>query len=143
MIKEIEDLTGKAKRFLRSAEVLLKDGDYDSCVSRSYYGALPHHPASPVRAYAMFFMAEATLLTKGLKASSHKGVIILFGELFIKTGTFRKELGKILNDSYDSRQIGDYAVGFKITKEEAESRLEKARNFVTEVEQHLKEVIKK
>jgi len=128
MIKEIEDLTGKAKRFLRSAEVLLKDGDYDSCVSRSYY--------------AMFFMTEATLLTKGLKASSHKGVIILFGEHFIKTGTFRKELGKILNDSYDSRQIGDYAVGFKITKEEAESRLEKARNFVTDVEQHLKEVIK-
>lgn len=129
MIKEIEDLTGKAKRFLRSAEVLLKDGDYDSCVSRSYY--------------AMFFMTEATLLTKGLKASSHKGVIILFGEHFIKTGILRKELGRILNDSYDSRQIGDYASGFKITKEEAESRLEKARNFVTEVEQHLKEVIKK
>ena len=128
MIKEIEDLTGKAKRFLRSAEVLLKDGDYDSCVSRSYY--------------AMFFMTEATLLTKGLKASSHKGVIILFGEHFIKTGILRKELGRILNDSYDSRQIGDYAVGFKITKEEAESRLEKARNFVTDVEQHLKEVIK-
>jgi len=128
MIKEIEDLTGKAKRFLRSAEVLLKDGDYDSCVSRSYY--------------AMFFMTEATLLTKGLKASSHKGVMILFGEHFIKTGILRKELGRILNDSYDSRQIGDYASGFKITKEEAESRLEKARNFVTDVEQHLKEVIK-
>jgi len=29
-----------------------------------------------------------------------------------------------------------------ITKDEAESRLKKARNFVTEVEQHLKEVIK-
>jgi uncharacterized protein (UPF0332 family) len=49
---------------------------------------------------------------------------------------------KRLNDSYDSRQIGDYAIGFMITKDEAESRLEKARNFVTEVEQHLKEVIK-
>ncbi len=127
MIKEIEDLTEKAKRFLRSAEVLLVDGDYDSCVSRCYY--------------AMFFLVEAILLTKGLKASSHKGVISIFGEHFIKTGILRKELGRALNDTYDSRQIGDYAIGFMITKDEAESRLEKARNFVTEVEQHLKEVI--
>lgn len=127
MIKEIEDLTEKAKRFLRSAEVLLIDGDYDSCVSRCYY--------------AMFFLAEAILLTKGLKASSHKGVISIFGEHFIKTGILGKELGRALNDTYDSRQIGDYAIGFMITKDEAESRLEKARNFVTEVEQHLKEVI--
>ena len=127
MIKEMEDLTGKAKRFLRSAEVLLQDGDYDSCVSRCYY--------------AMFFMAEAVLLTQGLKASSHKGVITLFGERFIKTGILRKELGRALNDTYDSRQIGDYAIGFMITQDEAESRLKKARNFVTEVEQHLKEVI--
>lgn len=127
MIKEIEDLTWKAKRFLRSAEVLLLDGDYDSCVSRCYY--------------AMFFMAEAILLTQGLKASSHKGVISIFGEQFIKTGILRKELGRALNDTYDSRQIGDYAIGFMITKDEAESRLKKARNFVTVVEQHLKEVI--
>ena len=127
MIKEIEDLTEKAKRFLRSAEVLLIDRDYDSCVSRCYY--------------AMFFLAEAILLTKGLKASSHKGVISIFGEHFIKTGILGKELGRALNDTYDSRQIGDYAIGFMITKDEAESRLEKARNFVTEVEQHLKEVI--
>jgi len=55
-MKEIEDLIKKAKRFLRTAELALNDGDYDSCVSRCYY--------------AMFFMAEAVLLTKGLKASS-------------------------------------------------------------------------
>ena len=128
MIKEIKDLTGKAKRFLRSAEVLLLDGDYDSCVSRCYY--------------AMFFMAEAVLLSQGLKASSHKGVISLFGEQFIKRGILRKELGRTLNDTYDSRQIGDYAIGFMITKDEAESRLKKARSFVTEVGLYLEEVIK-
>ena len=50
----------KADRYLRSAELLLKDGDFDSCVSRCYY--------------AMFYSPEAILLTKDLKASSHKGV---------------------------------------------------------------------
>jgi uncharacterized protein (UPF0332 family) len=54
----------------------------------------------------------------------------------------RKELGRALSDTYDSRQIGDCAIGFMITKDEAESRLEKARSFVTEVGLYLEEVIK-
>lgn len=65
-MKEIEDLIKKAQRFLRTAEITLDDCDNDSCVSRCYY--------------AMFFMAEAMLLSKGISASSHKGVISLFGE---------------------------------------------------------------
>ena len=71
MKKEIKDLLEKAGRYLRSAELLL-DGDFGSCVSRCYY--------------AMFYSTEAILLTNDLKASSHKGVISLFGEHFIKTG---------------------------------------------------------
>jgi len=42
----------------------------------------------------MFYSAEAILLTNDLKAPSHKGVISLFGEHFIKTGKLDKELGK-------------------------------------------------
>lgn len=121
-MREIEDLIKKAKRFLRTAELALNDGDYDSCVSRCYY--------------AMFFMAEAVLLTDGLKASSHKGVISLFGKHFVKTGVFKKDLGKSLNDAYDMRQAGDYGVGFTVSKEEAKSMLETAKNFVYEVKSY-------
>ena len=73
-MKEIEDFVEKSEKFLKTAEQALSIRDYDSCVSRCYY--------------AMFFMAEAALLTKKLSASSHKGVISLFGEHFIKTGIF-------------------------------------------------------
>ncbi len=69
-MKEIEDLIEKAKRFLRTGELSFNHGDYDSCVSRCYY--------------SMFFMTEALLLTKNLTTSTHKGVISLFGEHFIK-----------------------------------------------------------
>ena len=44
----------------------------------------------------MSFMAEAALLTKNLSASSHKGVISLFGEHFIKAGIFDRGLGRHL-----------------------------------------------
>jgi len=103
-MKEIRDFIDKAEKFLRTAEHSLDIKDYDSCVSRCYY--------------AMFFMAEAVLLTKGLSAYSHKGVISLFGEHFVKTEIFDRNLGKALNDAFDKRLVGDYGVGFTVTEEE-------------------------
>ena len=44
-MSQIQSLVEKALRYLRSAELLIQDGDYDSAVSRSYY--------------AMFYLAEA------------------------------------------------------------------------------------
>jgi len=122
-MKEIKDFIEKAEKFLKTAEQALNIGDYDSCVSRCYY--------------AMFFMAEAALLTKNLSASSHKGVISLFGEHFVKTGIFDRGLGKALNDAYDKRLIGDYGVGFTITEEEARDMLETAKNFVQRLKNYL------
>ncbi len=123
-MKEIEDLMEKAKRFLRSAEILFHDGDYDSCVSRCYY--------------AMFFMTEAVLFFKGVRASSHKGIIRLFGEHFVKTNIFKEEMGKALTRAYDLRQKGDYSTGFVVAEKEAKKNLERAKSFVTEVENYLK-----
>jgi uncharacterized protein (UPF0332 family) len=123
-MKEIMDFIEKAERFLRTAEHALNMQDYDSSVSRSYY--------------AMFFMAEAVLLTKGLTASSHKGVISLFGEHFVKTGIFERDLGKALNDAYDERLVGDYGVGFTINEEEAKDLLGTAKNFVKILKNYLK-----
>ena len=124
-MKEIEKLIEKSEKFLITAEYALNIGDYDSCVSRSYY--------------AMFFMAEAVLLTKNLVASSHKGVISLFGKHFIKTGIFDKEMGRALNDAYDERLIGDYGVGSEIYKVEAEEILNKAKDFVSKLKTYIEE----
>ena len=83
-------------------------------------------------------MAEAALLTMNLSASSHKGVISLFGEHFIKTGIFDRDLGKALSDAYDKRLIGDYGIGFILTEEEARDMLETAKNFVQRLKSYLK-----
>jgi uncharacterized protein (UPF0332 family) len=122
-MKELEDLKQKAARFLRTAELSYNDGDYDSCVSRCYYG--------------MFFMAEALLLTKNITASTHKGVIALFGEHFVKTKLIDKELGKALRRAYDLRQKGDYSTGFIVSENEAKEILLQAKEFIGEIEKHL------
>jgi uncharacterized protein (UPF0332 family) len=122
-VKEAQDFVAKAERFLKSAEHLLALGDYDSCASRCYY--------------AMFLMAEAALMVKGISASSHRGVISLFGQHFIRTGIFPAELGRALSRAYDVRLTGDYAVGLSVSREEAENLLESTRRFVTEVRAYL------
>lgn len=126
---EIKDFIDKAEKFMITAEQALNIDDYDSCASRCYY--------------AMFFMAEAALLTKNLTASSHKGVISLFGEQFVKTKIFERNLGKALNDAYDKRLVGDYGVGFSVTKEQAQDLLETAQNFVQKLKNYLKKWIEK
>jgi len=68
-MKEVESLIQKAKKYIKSAEKLIKEKDYESAVSRTYY--------------AMFYATEAILLTKCLSFSSHKGVISAFGKYFV------------------------------------------------------------
>jgi len=127
-MKEIKDFVEKAEKFMITAKHSLDIGDYDSCVSRCYY--------------AMFFMTEAILLTKNLTASSHKGVITLFGEHFVKTGIFNREAGKVLNETYDKRLIGDYGIGFTITEKEARETLKAAENFVKNLKNYLENWLK-
>jgi len=127
-MKEVRDLIKKAEKFLSTAEYIFSRGDYDSCVSRCYY--------------AMFFITEAVLLTENLSASSHKGVISLFGEHFIKKDIFDREMGKILNEAYDKRLIGDYGVGFIISEEEAKEILRKTKSFIRSLKNYLERWMK-
>lgn len=127
-MKNLIDYIKKSERFLRTAKLVFEDEDYDSCVSRCYYG--------------MFILAEAVLLTKELSSTSHKGVISLIGQHFVKTGLFEKEIGKALNDIYDKRLLGDYNVGMNTTKEEAGEILALAEEFIVTLKKHLKNFLK-
>ena len=76
-------------------------------------------------------------MQRGLEPSSHRGVIRLFGQRFIRTGIFPPEFGRILNRAYDVRLAGDYGVGLSVSREEAENLLDATRRFVSEVRTYL------
>jgi len=116
---EIDSLVKRARRYIKSAELLLNDKDYESSVSRTYY--------------AMFYAAQAALLTKTLSFSSHKGVISAFGKHFIKTEIFPKEMGRELNRAFEKRQIGDYGYTFVVSDEEAVQLLQYGKEFVNKI----------
>ncbi|PIY16639.1 MAG: hypothetical protein COZ15_05010 [Elusimicrobia bacterium CG_4_10_14_3_um_filter_49_12_50_7] len=79
---EITKLINKAERGIKTANRNLTDECYDGAVSRAYY--------------AMFYCAEALLLTKDLRFSKHSAVHSAFGQYFAKTGEIKKKLHKIL-----------------------------------------------
>jgi uncharacterized protein (UPF0332 family) len=123
-MSQIQALIEKARRYLRSAELLIQDGDYDSAVSRSYY--------------AMFYSAEAVLLKKKMTFTSHKAVISAFGRYFVKTGIFDKRLGRDLNIIFGERQLGDYESNSSISEDKACYAFESAQGFVDRVAEWLK-----
>ena len=121
--EDIKSFVGKARKFLESSKVLLEINDYDSVVSRTYY--------------AMFLITEALLLTKNLAPKSHSGLISLFGEHFVKTDIFSKEMGKHLNRAHDKRLIGDYGTSIIIKKNEAQGLLNIGQDFVEKIVEYL------
>ncbi len=83
----------------------------------------------------MFFSVEALLLTKNLSVSTHKAS---FGEHFIKTGIFPKDMGKDLSTAMEKRQLGDYESIAVITTNEAEIVLTKGESFCAKIKDHIR-----
>ena len=121
---EVKSLFERADKYLRSAKMLIKEKDYESAVSRVYY--------------AMFYAVEAILLTKKLSFSSHKGAISAFGEQFIKTGIFPKDMSRNLNDAFEKRQLGEYEYSFVIPEKDAKEVLTYGKEFVKILREYLK-----
>lgn len=120
---DIKPLIEKAKKFIKSAKLLFDAGDFDSTVSRTYY--------------AMHHITEAVLLTKNLKIKTHRGLISKFGEIFIKTNIFTKDIGRQLRDIFDKRLIGDYEYITEIKRIDAENVLITGQKYLKELIEYL------
>lgn len=124
MKRELILLLEKAERSLKAAVLLHKKGDYDFSVSRAYY--------------AMFYAAEAALLSKNQTYSKHAGVISGFYHHFVATGDFPKQLHQVFHNAFEDRNQGDYAFMDPFPKKESEEVLENARDFINKVDRYLK-----
>jgi uncharacterized protein (UPF0332 family) len=113
--EEIRALITKAERSLRNARNLLEDGDHDFATSQAYY--------------AMFYAAEAALLSRGIRRSKHGPVIAAFGETFVATGTPDRHHHSALHAAFLDRCESDYANLFP-SRNEVERRLKEGREFV-------------
>ena len=92
----IVSLLEKAERSLKAAESIFHKGDYDFAASRAYY--------------SYFYIAEALLLTKNLRFSSHKATIAQYGLHFAKDKVLPPHFHQKMIEAFGLRQIGDYSI---------------------------------
>ncbi|MEW6572215.1 MAG: HEPN domain-containing protein [Bacillota bacterium] len=115
----------KGKRKFKGAELLLEHGFADFSASRSYY--------------AMFYAAEAALLSQDLTFSKHSSVISAFGQYFARPERMPKHLHRYLLDAFDLRQVSDYDAPGAIGPERARLTLARAKEFVEVITDFLKQ----
>jgi len=116
MSPDQRNLLLQASESLGAAKVLLETGYPGFAASRAYY--------------AMFYVAEAFLLGKGLTFSKHSAVHAAFGKHFAKTGLVPVEFHRALIHAMEVRHAGDYGGAATVTPEAATAQIEQAGRFL-------------
>ena len=106
----------RAQESLQAAQKLLEDDLFADAVSRAYYACLHG--------------AKAALLVEGVRVSSHRAVLMLFGEHLVKTGKIEKEYGKVLREEQEDREVCDYDVFQIVESDRAFQRVQDAQKFL-------------
>ena len=87
--------------------------------------------AATARAYyAMFHAATAALAVKGIKRSSHHGILSAFGQHLVKPGLIDPRFHVSLREVFELRQQTDYDPIVDVDNQQAEETLRQAIDFV-------------
>ena len=116
-------LLEKAAENILAAEELVRTRLYAIATSRAYY--------------AMFYAAEALLVSEGREFSSHGAVHAAFGEHFAKTGKLNIKFHRYLVDAFRERQAADYDAPSEVSRSDANTQIKRAKEFVEAVRKFL------
>jgi uncharacterized protein (UPF0332 family) len=92
---------------------------------------LPYGAASRAY-YVVFHAAVALLFSVGLEARTHKGVVTLLGEHFVRPGRLSSDMGRLVSRMQRDREDADYAPGAVFTAAEASQMIAAAAAFLAE-----------
>ena len=115
----------KAEEKLAAAKSLREDGFQDDSISRAYY--------------AMFHAGSAALLSEGITVESHSALKDMFGLHLVLKGKIEKKYGRWLNRLKDERENGDYDIYTDFNREDSDSAIVQAEEFVAVIKRFLSE----
>ena len=123
MNKKVAILLEKARENVRIAQVILENGSPSIACSRAYY--------------AMFYVAEAWLLSIGETYSSHRAVMAAFGRHFARTERVPTEQHRRLLNAFEARQVADYGISMAFDAPQAQQIIRWAEEMIRTAEDHL------
>lgn len=123
MTDPVHRYLAKADQALRAAEALARDEFYSEAASRAYY--------------AMFYAAQALLISEGVEVIKHSAVEAEFGRRFAKTGRLDSLLHRKLINARKTREIADYDIEDDIEETMAVARIEDGKVLVRAIKEFL------
>lgn len=89
--------------------------------------------------YACFYAVGALLIQNKIEASTHAGIRQKFGEHYVKTGKFDRELAKHYTELFEKRHKGDYNDFFDYDEETVIKLYPKSKEFIEKIGELLSE----
>jgi uncharacterized protein (UPF0332 family) len=115
----------RAFETLKEVSVLVENEFWNASVNRMYY--------------ACFYSVGALLAIDKVRTSSHSGVKLKFGQLYVKTQLVEKRFGKFYSDLFEKRHKGDYNDFFDYDEETVQRFHPLAIEFVKKMNEILQE----
>ena len=117
-----ENRRDNANEELSRAEMCLNE-------ARALHAAAFPYGAVSRAYYAVFHASRALLFSIGLETKSHKAVVSMIGDHFVRSGRLSPQMGRLLSRLQRDREDADYATGAVFTAEEAGKVLAESRSL--------------
>ena len=113
----------KAERTYDDMLFCAREGKWEAAANRIYY--------------ALFHAMSALLVNDGHIVKSHRGVLTMFGEYYVRTGIFTKQDGSLLSELVIMRDNADYNCFFEADEEKLKPFLEPTRLLIEKIKQYI------
>ena len=110
---------------LADARIMYDNKRYKNALNRAYY--------------SIFHAIRSVNALDGFDSSKHSGVIAHFNQVFVKEGTFPKQMSKLVKMAYDKREEADYLDFYIASIEEAEKQIARAEEFTAVIQEYLEQ----
>ena len=117
--REIE----KAERTFDDVLFCARENKWEAAANRLYY--------------ALFHAMSALLVSDGHRVKSHRGVLAMFGEHYVRPELFSKKDGALLSDLVIMRDNADYNCFFEADEEKLKPYLEPTRLLIEKIKQYI------
>lgn len=113
----------KAYKTFADMEFCAKEQKWEAATNRLYY--------------ALFHAVSALLISGGQNVKSHRGIMSLFGQQYVRTGLFSREDGSLLSDLVIMRDNADYNLFFEASEEKIAPYIEPTRQLIEKIKTHI------
>lgn len=113
----------KSERTFEDVLFCVKEGKWETAANRLYY--------------SVFHAMSALLVSDGHQVKSHRGIIAMFGEHYVRTDVFSKKDGSLLSDLVIMRDNADYNCFFEANEEKLKPYIEPTRMLIEKIKAYI------